>query len=166
MNDLSHYDGVELIKRWAVLFDAHASPKVVYEYTSGEDFLIKFGEVELRGLKGLEEHHPLKEQFFEENHLYYNYQVESAGPPLVMTTQMVWDTRRRRSDGSGEHLIADLNHRWTFIRRPSDGRAVFKTHELISLNYRSGFAPSETDSQNLHIDPKRVGFKPSPGTPS
>jgi len=158
MDSISPYDGIELIKRWAVLFDCHASPRTIFEFTSGEDFLIKFGTTQLRGLSGLEEHHPLKEQFFDENHLYYNYQVESAGPPLVMTTQMVWDTYRRKSDGNGEHLIADLRHRWTFIRRPSDGRTVFHQHELLSLDYRSGFAPTETDSSNLHIDPARVGY--------
>jgi hypothetical protein len=155
---ISHYDGVALIKQWAALFDAHASPLIVYGYTSGEDFVIRFGETELRGLQGLEAHHPLKEQFFDEHHLYYDFQVASAGPPLVMTTRMVWDTQRRRSDGGAEHLIADLHHRWTFIRRPADGRTVFHRHELLSLAYRDGYAPSESDSSNLHLDPERVEF--------
>ncbi|WP_462322990.1 hypothetical protein [Halochromatium sp.] len=155
---ISHYDGIALIKRWAELFDVHASPSIIYGYTSGEDFLIKFGDTELRGLEGLNAHHPLKEQFFDEHHLYYDFQVESAGPPLVMTTRMVWDTHRRRSDGSAEHLIADLHHRWTFIRRPADGRVVFQRHELLSLAYRDGAAPSESDPNNLHIDPRRVAF--------
>jgi hypothetical protein len=158
MKPLCHYDGIDLIKKWAVLFDAHASPLIIYGHTSGEDFLIKFGGTELRGLQGLEEHHHLKEQFFDESHLYYNFEVESEGPPLMMTSQMVWDTNRRCGDGGSEHLIADLKHRWTFIRRPSDGRAVFHHHELLLLDYRDGFAPSEQDASNLHIDPDRVGF--------
>jgi hypothetical protein len=158
---ISHYDGIALIKQWAVLFDAHASPLIIYGYTSGEDFLIKFGDTELRGLKGLEEHHSLKDQFFDENHLYYDFQVEPAGHLLVMTTRMVWDTQRRRSDGAGEHLISDLRHRWTFIRRPADGRTVFHRHELLSLAYRTGYAPSESDPDNLHIDPKRVSYASS-----
>lgn len=162
---ISRYDGIALIQQWAVLFDAHASPLTIYGYTSGEDFVIKFGEIELRGLAGLEEHHPLKEQFFDEHHLYYDYQVLSAGPPLVMTTRMVWDTQRRRSDGGAEHLIADLRHRWSFIRRPDDGRTVFQRHELLSLSYRDGYAPSESDPGKLHIDPARVSFAGESSSP-
>lgn len=158
MDPIDLEDGIALIKRWAVLFDAHASPRTVYEITSGETFEIRFKETVFQGLAGLEEHHPLKEQFFGESHLYYNYQVEEPGPPLVLTTDMVWDTQRRRSDGSGEHLIADLRHRWTIGRRPEDGRTVFFRHELLSLAYRPGYAPSESDPGNLHIDPERVGF--------
>jgi len=157
MQPVSRYDAVELIKKWGQMFDVHASPRLIYEHTIGEAFVIKFGDTEFRGLSGLEEHHPLKEQFFDENHLYYNHQVESEGPPMVMTTFMVWDTYRRRTDGSGEHLIADLHHRWTFTRT-SAGRPVFLTHELLSLAYRDGYAPSEQDPNNLHIDPNRVGF--------
>jgi len=158
MNTVSRFEGIELIKKWGQLFDVHASPLVISRYTSGEDFEIQFGDTVLRGLPGLETHHPLKEQFYDECHLYYDYQVESVGPPLIMSTHMVWDTWRRKSNGEGEHLIADLRHRWTFVRQPEDGRPVFRKHELLSLNYRPGATPSESDTENLHIDPQRVGY--------
>lgn len=155
---IGHYDGIALIKQWAMLFDAHAAPLTIYDYTSGDDFVMRFEQTEFRGLPGLEAHHLLKSQFFDESHLYYDFQVVSAGPPLVMTTRMVWDTQRRCSDGHAEHLIADIGHRWTFIRRLSDGRTVFQQHELLSLSYRNGASPSEADAENLHIDPARVDF--------
>lgn len=157
MQAVNTFEARELIRHWAALFDAHASPRIVYDFVAGEDFSIRFGDKVMRGLAGLEEHHPMKEMFFDEQHLYYDFQVEETGPPLVMTTQMVWDTKRRTGDGGFEHLIGDLRHRWTFTRNVKS-RPVFLTHELISLNYRPGYAPSETDAENLHIDPERVGF--------
>jgi hypothetical protein len=159
MHDVSFYEAVELTRKWAQLFDAHASPKIIYELTSGEDFAIVFGETRFAGLAGLEEHHLLKDPFFNESHLYYNHTVESDAPHLVITSQMIWETWRRKADGGAEHLIADLRHRWTFTRHPSDGRPLFQRHELLSMDYRPGFAPSETDSANLHLDPDRVGIR-------
>lgn len=159
MNPVSRREGVELIKTWGYLFDVHASPSVIYDYTAGEAFCIIFGETRFCGLAGLGEHHPLKEPFTEENHLYYDYQMESLGHETVMTTRMVWDTRRRTGQGGLEHLIADLRHRWTFVRLPDDGRAVFLTHELLSLAYRPGYVPSEVDKDNLHLDAGRVAYR-------
>ncbi len=158
MNAVSRFEGIELIRLWAAFFDAHAAPEIVYGHTSGEDFEICSGAMKLVGLPGLREHDGLKSQFFDEGHYYYNFQVESDGPPLVMTSEMVWDTFRRRSDGGAEHLLADVRHRWTFVRSPETGEPVFRRHDLISLNYRDGFSPTETDSGTLHIDPERVGF--------
>ncbi len=157
MEAVSRFEGVGLVRKWAASFDAHAAPETVFGLTSGDDFEIRFGDMVLAGLAGLREHDRLKAQFFDEGHHYYNFQVEAAGPPLVMTTEMVWDTWRRRSDGGAEHLIADVRHRWTF-ERSGAGEPVFRRHELISLNYRDGFAPSEADAGALHIDPSRVGF--------
>ncbi len=157
MDAVSRFEGMGLVRKWAALFDAHAAPEIVFGLTSGEDFEIRSGDMVLVGLAGLREHDGLKAQFFNEGHYYYNFQVEAAGPPLVMTTEMVWETWRRRSGGGSEHLIADVRHRWTFGRLPV-GEPVFRQHELISLNYRDGFAPSETDAGTLHIDPSRVGF--------
>jgi len=155
--DVNLFEARELIRHWARLFDAHASPRLIYDIVAGEDFVIRFGNTELRGLAGLEEHHPMKEMFFDEAHLYYDFQVEHSGPPLALTTQMVWDTKRRMGGDGHEHLIADLRHRWTFTRNPA-GLPVFLEHELLSLNYRPGYAPSESSADNLHIDPARVGF--------
>lgn len=157
MNNVTLFEARELIRRWAALFDAHASPRLIYDYVAGEDFVIRFGETELRGLAGLEAHHPMKEMFFDEQHLYYDFQVVSEGPPLVMNTQMVWDTKRRLAKGGYEPLIADLRHQWAFTRN-AVGQPVFLTHELISLDYRAGYTPTETDGENLHINPDRVGF--------
>jgi hypothetical protein len=36
------------------------------------------------------------------------------------------------------------------------GLTVFQRHELLSLDDRNGYAPTESDPGNLHIDPKRV----------
>ncbi len=155
---VTEFEGRELIRRWADLFDHHAAPETVVGFTSGDDFEIRFKETVLTGLAGLREHDGLKAQFFDEQHLYYNFQVESTGPPLVMTSEMVWDTWRRRSDGGGEHLIADLRHRWTFVRSAETGRPVFRRHELIEMNYRPDYSPSESDGAKLHIDSKRVGY--------
>jgi hypothetical protein len=157
MSAVSAYEGSELIGRWAELMDAHASAQIIADCTSA-DFMIKFGDTEMVGLRGLGEHQRLKDDYFDEHHLYYNYQVESAGPPLVMTTQMIWDSFRHTTGGSAEHLIADLRHKWTFVRQPGTGRPLFQRHELVEMNYRPGFAPSESDSSKLHIDSSRVGF--------
>ena len=136
--------------------DAHASAQIVAQCTSDE-FMIQFGETKLVGLPGLREHQRLKDDYFNENHLYYNFQVASD-EPLVMTTQMIWDTYRHTSHGSSEHLIADLRHRWTFVRHPESRRPLFQLHELVEMNYRPGFSPSESDPAKLHIDSSRVGF--------
>ncbi len=159
MHAVSFYEAVEMTKKWSQLFDAHASPEIIYGFTSGEDFAIVFGETQMIGLAGLQAHHLLKEPFYNESHLYYNHTIESDGPPLVITSQMIWETWRKKADGSGEHLIADLRHRWSFTRHPREGRPLFQRHELLSMDYRPGFAPSESDSENLHLDPDRVGYK-------
>jgi len=157
MSRISAYEGAELIGRWADLMDNHAAGAAIARYTS-PDFRIVFGDIELVGLAGLNEHQRLKDDYFDERHLYYDFQVESAGPPLVMTTQMVWDSYRHASGGAIEHLIADVNHRWTFVREPETGRPLMQRHELLQLNYRPGFAPSESDPAKFHIDSSRVGF--------
>jgi hypothetical protein len=120
--------------------------------------MIKFGDLELVGLPGLTDHQHLKEAFFGERHLYYDFQVESDGPPLIMTTQMIWDALRRTSSGATEHLIADVRHRWTFVRESGTRRPLMQRHELLEMNYRPGFGPSESDPTDLHLDPARVGF--------
>ena len=157
MVPVSRYEAVELIKKWGVLFDLHASPEAVFSHTIGDDFVIAFEDIEMVGIAGLREHDETKEQFYDELHFYYDHDIEHEGDPLVLTTRMIWDTWRRRSDGHGEHLIADLRHRWTLTRR-ADGRPVFQRHELLSLDYRDGYGPSESDSENLHIDKDRVGM--------
>lgn len=157
MDSVSLFEARELIRHWARLFDAHAAPRLVYDIVAGEDFTIRFGDTVMRGLAGLEEHHLMKAPFFDEQHLYYDFQVEFGGPPLVLTTQMVWECKRRLPDGGFDALLADLRHRWIFTRNPH-WQPVFLTHELISLNYRPGYAPSENEANNLHLDSERVGF--------
>ncbi|WOO43377.1 hypothetical protein [Rubellicoccus peritrichatus] len=157
---VSFNEAKTLIQKWANLFDAHASPETIYRYTAGEDFAIQFQDLVYRGLAGLREHDQLKSVFFEERHLYYNFQIVDSGPPLTLETQMVWEAYKALPDKpSGEHLIADLRHRWKFSRKTSDGEPVFLHHELLELNYREGFAPLTSDPSRLHTDGSRVGMK-------
>ena len=156
---VSFNEAKNLIQKWAQLFDAHASPEIIYDYTAGEAFTIQFKDTIFKGLAGLKEHDKLKAVFFDERHFYYNFQITSTDPPFTIETQMVWEAQRKVSDGtSPEHLIADLRHRWKFIRRKSDSEPVFLQHELLELNYRQGFAPLSPDENRLHTDPSRVGM--------
>ena len=154
---VSLFEGKSLIGRWADFFDAHAAPEIVLGITAREKFTIRFHDTVLTGLDGLKEHDRLKSVFYDEQHLYYNFQIEESTPHLVLQTQMVWDTRRRtEGNGSDDHLISDLRHRWTFTYLSDTGEPVILTHELLELSYRDGFSPSTADTGRLHTDPSRV----------
>jgi hypothetical protein len=132
-----------LIHEWGRLHDEHAPVSAYLPIIAEENFEIRFGVHVWKGRAGFAEHEEMKQQFFDETHLYNSIELVSATADQAMAKSVVtWEARTREAPAPRSTRIkAVIHHTWEFLRPPQGGNPVILRHVVDRFEYLPGCAP-------------------------
>jgi hypothetical protein len=133
----------QLIQEWGRLHDEHAPVSAYLPIIADKDFEIRSGEQVWKGRAGLEAHEDMKQQFFDEKHLYNSIELVSAtGDQAEAKSVLTWEARTREARAPRSTSIkAVIHHTWAFTRSTKTGQPVILRHTLDKLAHLPGSEP-------------------------
>lgn len=142
-----------LIAEWGRLHDEHAPASAYQELIAEDGFVMRCGRQEWIGLPGLQEHEAMKQQFFDETHLYNSIELLSASEgEAEAKSVMTWEASLREPAAPRSTRIkAVIHHTWRVIRSPRTGRPVIRQHIVEKLAFLPGFAPPHPMPSAPHL---------------
>jgi len=134
----------QLIQEWGRLHDEHAPVSAYLPIIAEKDFEIRSGAQVWKGRAGLEAHEDMKQQFFDEKHLYNSIELVSAtGDQAEAKSVLTWEARTREAQAPRSTSIkAVIQHTWEFTRNRT-GQPVILRHTLDKLSHLPGFEPAK-----------------------
>jgi len=144
-----------LILEWGRLHDDHAPAAAYKDLIADAGFAMRMGTHEWTGLPGLEAHEAMKQQFFDEAHLFNSIELVAASEKEAEAKSVVtWEASRREEAAPRSIRIkAVIQHTWRFIRSARTGKPVIQQHIVDKFAYLPGFAPPQPIPSAPHLDP-------------